>query len=359
MITKQDQQSATLNSATMACPLPLTDYPEIVQAHGGGGQLSQELVEHLFLPAFRNPELQQLADSTVLTLADQNLAFSTDSFVVRPLFFPGGSIGELAVHGTVNDVAMSGATPLYLSVGMIIEEGLPLDTLSEIVHRMANAAQEANVQIVAGDTKVVEHGHGDGLYINTTGIGVVPDGIELAPSQIRVGDAVLISGTIGDHGMAIMSVREGLEFSSPIESDTAALHSLVAKMLEVCPTVRMLRDPTRGGLATSLNEIAAAANLGIVLREDALPIDSAVRSACELLGIDPLYVANEGKLVAIVPKEHAEMVLCTMQQHPAGRNAAIVGQVVEQYPQKVVMENSLGSMRIVHLPMGEQLPRIC
>jgi hydrogenase expression/formation protein HypE len=313
-----------------SCPAPLRDYPNIVAGHGGGGQLSSELVEHLFLPAFDNEMLANLADSAVLPATGQRLAFSTDSFVVRPLFFPGGSIAELAVNGTVNDVAMSGAQPVYLSAGFILEEGFPVETLSIIARRMAEAARLAGVNIVTGDTKVVEKGHGDGCYINTSGIGLLADGLHLGPDQARPGDAVIISGTIGDHGMAVMSVREGLEFESVIESDTAALNGLVAKMLERCTDIHALRDPTRGGVASALNEIAAKSNVGIELDEANLPVTGPVQSACEFLGLDPLFVANEGKVIAIAPQVQAEGLVQSMRQHPLGCQAAIIEPTVAQ-----------------------------
>ncbi len=342
-----------------SCPAPLRDYPNIVAGHGGGGKLSSELVEHLCLPAFDNELLTKLGDSAVLPVSGQRVAFSTDSFVVRPLFFPGGSIAELAVNGTVNDVAMSGAQPLYLSAGFIIEEGFPVQTLNTIARRMAEAARLAGVNIVTGDTKVVERGHGDGCFINTSGIGLLADGLHLGPDQARPGDAVIISGTMGDHGMAVMSVREGLEFQSMIESDTAALNGLVAKMLERCPDIHALRDPTRGGVASALNEIASKSNVGIELDEACLPVANPVHSACEFLGLDPLFVANEGKLIAIAPQVQAERLVQTMRQHPLGRQAAIIGRVVEAHPTMVVAKTSIGGTRVVSVPIGEQLPRIC
>jgi hydrogenase expression/formation protein HypE len=346
------------------CPAPLRDRPRIVLGHGGGGGLSQDLIEHVFLPAFGNPLLDRLGDSSVLDVAPRltaggRLAFSTDSYVVRPLIFPGGSIGELAVHGTVNDLAMSGAEPLFLSAGFILEEGLAITNLVEIVQRMAAAAHAAGVLIVTGDTKVVERGHGDGIYVNTSGIGVVPPGIDLGPTRVQPGDAVLVSGSLGDHGMAIMSVREGLEFEAAIQSDTAPLHGLVASMLAAHPDVRLLRDPTRGGLATSLNEIAVLTNLGIEIDEQAIPVRPIVASACEILGLDPLQVANEGKLVAIVPAESAELLLAAMRSHPYGRAATIIGRVVGAHPGRVALRTTLGGSRVIPLPLGEQLPRIC
>lgn len=341
------------------CPLPLRDYPSVVLGHGGGGQLSAELVEHLFLPALGGADPAALTDSAVLTLPGTRIAYSTDSFVVRPLIFPGGSIGTLAVHGTVNDLAMSGATPVALSVGFILEEGLPMATLARIVHELGAAAREAGVRIVTGDTKVVERGHGDGLYINTSGIGVVPPGREIGPTRVRAGDVVLVSGTIGDHGMAIMSQREGLEFETTITSDSAALHTLVAALLDAAPGVRALRDPTRGGVASALTEIARASNVGLVVREDAVPVRPPVRAACELLGLDPFFVANEGKLLAIVPPHEADAALAALRAHPLGREAAIIGEAVEAHPGLLVGRTGIGARRVITMQIGEQLPRIC
>lgn len=350
-------QRPDLNGWT--CPIPLRDHPNIVLGHGGGGQLSAELVEHLFLPAFRNDALEGLGDASVLTLDAGRTAFSTDSFVVQPLFFPGGCIGDLAVNGTVNDLAMTGAEPLYLSAGFIIEEGLPLATLAGIVERMAAAAREAGVTLVAGDTKVVDRGHGDGVYINTSGIGRIPDGVNIAPNRARPGDVVIVSGTIGDHGMAVMSVREGLEFETLIESDSAPLNGLVRAMLAVTPEIHALRDPTRGGVASALNEIARASGTGIIIEENDLPVQPAVRAACELLGMDPLYVANEGKLIAILPETHADAVLAAMCAHPLGESAAIIGRVVAENPGVLAARTGLGGLRVVDMQIGEQLPRIC
>lgn len=344
--------------------MPLRNTPNIVMGHGGGGSLTAELVEHLFLPAFANEKLEALGDSAQLDLHEllmsgARLAFSTDSYVVRPLFFPGGNIGDLAVNGTVNDVAMSGARPLYLSAGFILEEGFPLEMLGRIAHTMGTAARQAGVTLVTGDTKVVNKGQGDGVYINTSGIGIIPPGINIAPHCARPGDAVIISGEIGLHGIAIMSLREGLDFEVAIESDCAPLADLVAAMLRVTTDIHVLRDPTRGGVAASLNEIAKASQVGIVLTERNLPISAPVRSACEMLGLDPLYVANEGKLIAIVPAPEADAVVERLQQHPLGRVAAIIGQVVNQPAGRVVAKTGIGGTRIVDLPMGEQLPRIC
>jgi hydrogenase expression/formation protein HypE len=341
------------------CPLPLRDHPNVVLGHGGGGRLTAELIEHLFVPAFRNSILQCLGDSSILPQLGGRLAFSTDSFVVRPLFFPGGSIGELAVNGTVNDIAMSGAMPLYLTAGFIIEEGLPIATLGEIVARMAAAAEIAGVSLVAGDTKVVDRGHGDGVFINTSGIGLLPDGLNIGPSLACPGDVVIVSGTIGDHGMAIMSVREGLEFESLIRSDSAPLYGLVTDMLSASNRVHVLRDATRGGVAAVLNEIATASEVGIAIKERSLPVMPAVASACELLGMDPMHVANEGKLIAIVSPDDADVVLARMREHPLGIQAAIIGEVVAQHSGMVVASTGIGGTRVIAMQIGEQLPRIC
>jgi hydrogenase expression/formation protein HypE len=330
-----------------------------VLGHGGGGKLSAELIENLFLPAFRNPAIECLGDSAVLRVPPGRLAFSTDSYVVRPLFFPGGSIGELAINGTVNDIAMSGAHPLYLSVAFILEEGLPMATLGQIVERMRIAAALAGVQVVTGDTKVVERGHGDGCFISTSGIGLVPEGREVGPARAKPGDAVIVSGTIGDHGMAVMSVREGLEFESVIQSDSAALSSLVEAIFAASHDIHVLRDPTRGGLASSLNEIAAQSHVGIALIEDKLPVKADVQSACELLGMDPIYVANEGKLVAIVPPSSADAVLHAMRRHPLGTAAAVIGTVVAERPGMLTAKTKIGGTRVIPMQIGEQLPRIC
>lgn len=342
-----------------ACPLPLRHHPNIVMGHGGGGKLSADLIQHLFLPALANATLGALGDSALLDLPGARLAFSTDSFVVRPLFFPGGNIGDLAVNGTVNDIAMSGAQPLYLSAGFILEEGLPLSTLGFIAESMGEAARRAGVTIAAGDTKVVDKGHGDGVYVNTAGLGLIPEGIRIAPDRARPGDVVLVSGTLGDHGIAIMSVREGLEFESVIASDTAPLNGLVQTMLACSAGIHVLRDPTRGGLAATLNEIAQASGVGIVLDEAAVPVNPAVAAACEMLGLDPFYVANEGKLIAIVPAAVAELLLAAMRADPLAAQAARIGSVVADHPGRVVAHTGLGATRLVDLPIGEQLPRIC
>jgi hydrogenase expression/formation protein HypE len=354
---------------SFTCPAPLRDRPQIVMGHGGGGALSRDLIEQIFLPAFGNPVLDQLGDSAVLDptgldLAPRlakggRLAFSTDSYVVRPLVFPGGSIGELAVNGTVNDLAMSGAEPLWLSAAFILEEGLAIADLAAIVARMAAAARTAGVTIVTGDTKVVERGRGDGLTITTAGIGIVPPGVDLGPHHVSPGDTIIVSGTLADHGMAIMSVREGLGFEAAIVSDTAPLHGLVAALLAACPGARMLRDPTRGGVAASLHEIAVAAKLGVEIDERAIPVSPVVASACEILGLDPLQVANEGKLLAVVPADAVEAVLDVMRAHEHGRQATLLGRIVAGHPGVVAMRTALGGSRVIPLPIGEQLPRIC
>lgn len=346
-------------NASFTCPLPLRNHPNIVMGHGGGGKLSADLVEHLFLPAFANDTLQQLGDSASIYLEGARLAFSTDSFVVRPLFFPGGNIGDLAINGTVNDLAMSGARALYLSAGFILEEGMALDDLGVIVETMSAAAQAAGVQIVTGDTKVVDRGHGDGVYINTTGLGLIPPGIHIAPNLARPGDHVLVSGEIATHGIAIMSVREGLTFETEIQTDSAPLHELVVHLLDAAPGVRVLRDPTRGGLASSLNEIATAAGVGIAIEEARVPVAPDVRAGCEFLGLDPFYVANEGKLIAIVPSEAAQTALEALRAHPLGANAANIGQVVDDHVGRVIAKTGIGGSRLIDKQIGEQLPRIC
>ena len=347
-----------------ACPLPLRDHPCIVAGHGGGGALSRDLLELVFRPAFSNPLLDRLGDSAVLDppsgpAAGDRLALSTDSYVVRPLFFPGGSIGDLAVNGTVNDLAMSGARPLGLTAGFILEEGLAIGTLVDVVGRMAAAARAAGVRIVAGDTKVVERGRGDGIYVNTAGLGVVPAGCRVGAEPVRPGDVVVASGTLGDHGMAIMSVRAGLAFEAEIASDTAPLHGLVEAMLAACPAIRLLRDPTRGGAAATLNEMAGLAGATIEIDEGSIPVDAAVAAACEILGLDPLEVASEGRLLAIVPEEGADAILAAMRTHDHGRRATAIGRVVGGGAARVVMRTALGARRIVPMPLGELLPRIC
>ncbi len=355
-----EAQSTTPDFSNWSCPLPLEGYTTIVMGHGGGGKLSNELVEHLFLPAFRNPALESLGDAAVFALGSGRLAMSTDSFVVQPLFFPGGSIGTLAVNGTVNDLAVSGADPKFLSASFILEEGFPLNKLAAIVQAMADAAATAGVKIVTGDTKVVERGHGDGCYINTAGVGLLREAVSVGPHRARPGDAILVSGTIGDHGMAIMSVREGLEFESQIRSDCAALNGMIAEVLDAAgPAVHAMRDPTRGGLASTLNEIATASAVGVAIDERALPVRPEVQSACELLGLDPVYVANEGKAVFFVAGEVADRVLTILRAHPLGRDAARIGKATAEHPRMLVARTQMGANRVIPLQIGEQLPRIC
>ncbi|MET8831754.1 hydrogenase expression/formation protein HypE [Streptomyces sp. NPDC004610] len=351
--------SDILDVTGWTCPAPLRGQSRVVMGHGGGGTLTAELVEHVFMPAFGSPPLAEQGDAAVLALGGARLAFTTDSFVVRPLFFPGGSIGDLAVNGTVNDLAMSGARPAYLSCGFILEEGVEIETVARVADAVGAAARAARVEIATGDTKVVESGHGDGIYLNTSGIGLVPPGVDLRPARVVPGDVVLVSGPIGEHGVAVLSVREGLEFGVEIVSDCAPLADLVAAVLAVTPDVRVLRDPTRGGLAASLNEIATASGTGVVLTERDVPVPPAVANACAVLGLDPFYVANEGKLVAVVPRDRADAVLAAMRAHPQGAGAAVIGEVVAQHPGMVVARTGLGGTRVVDMPLGEQLPRIC
>ncbi|MBX9392068.1 hydrogenase expression/formation protein HypE [Streptomyces sp. TRM72054] len=341
------------------CPAPLRDRPRVVMGHGGGGAMSAELIEQVIVPALGGQEPAPLTDSATVELGGARLAFSTDSFVVRPLFFPGGSIGDLAVNGTVNDLAMSGARPACLSCGLILEEGVEIDTVARVAEALGAAARAAGVRVVTGDTKVVEAGHGDGVYINTSGIGLIPAGVDLRPERVVPGDVVIVSGAVGVHGVAIMSERENLRFDVGIVSDCAPLGGLVEAMLAVTPDLHVLRDPTRGGLAASLNEIAAAAGCGVVVQERAVPVPPPVASACAMLGLDPMYVANEGKLIAFVPREHADAVLAAMRAHERGSEAAIIGEVVADHPGMVVARTGLGGTRVVDMPLGEQLPRIC
>ena len=345
----------------LSCPLPLSDHDTVQLAHGAGGRLTGELIARHLLPRFGNPLLDRLEDQAVLEAPGGRLALTTDTFVVSPLEFPGGDIGDLAVNGTVNDLAMGGARPLYLTVALVLEEGLPLAQLDRILDSMAAAARRAGVQVVAGDTKVVDRGHGDGLYVNTTGLGVVPDGLSLGADRLRPGDAVLLSGSVADHGMAVLATREELSFRATIRSDTAPLHELAAALLDACPpgAVRALRDPTRGGLAATLNEFAAAAGAGIAVEESAVPVHDDVRAACEILGIDPLAVANEGKLVAVVDAAAAGDALAALRAHPLGREAARIGEVTAEHPGLVTLRTPLGVERILEMPLGLQLPRIC
>ena len=384
------------NLDSWTCPVPLRDTAAIVMGHGAGGRLSAELINSLFLPAFDGtelaPVLRQLGDSAVLNLAPQlaassgavpaaqptmwmkagaqradpytslsgvRLAFSTDSYVVRPRFFPGGNVGDLAVNGTVNDLAVSGAIPLALSVGLILEEGMPLPELGVITETMGAAARAAGVSIVTGDTKVVDAGHGDGVYINTAGIGLVPAGLDLGPHRVAPGDGILVSGPIGQHGIAVLSVRDGLEFGSEITTDSAPLTGLVRALLDSGADVTMMRDPTRGGLAATLNEISSASGTGVEIVERAVPVRDDVRAACGFLGLDPMQVANEGRLVAFVRGADADQALAALSGHPLGAGAALIGEVVSAHPGVVVAKTGIGGTRIVDLPLAEQLPRIC
>jgi hydrogenase expression/formation protein HypE len=361
--------AAAIETDRLACPLPITDYPHVLLGHGSGGKLTAELIQRVFLPAWNNATLAALEDQATCDLSEQaagsngnpapRLAFTTDAFVVRPLFFPGGDIGKLAVHGTINDLAVGGAIPLYLSAAFILEEGLPMADLRRIVESMRQACDEAKVALVTGDTKVVDRGKADGVFITTSGIGLLPDERRLSIHGAQPGDRVLVSGTIGDHGIAIMSVREGIEFETLLESDTAPLASLTEAMLACCPTIRCMRDPTRGGLASALNELAVASRVGVRLDEAAMPIRGEVRAACEMLGLDPLYVANEGKLIAVVPSEYSAMVLQAMRSHPLGRNAVDLGEIVSDHVGLVVLNTLIGGQRVVSMLSGEQLPRIC
>jgi hydrogenase expression/formation protein HypE len=341
------------------CPVPLGDPSEILLGHGSGGKLTSRLIETMLLPAFRNPELEVLDDQAIVSVGGSRLAFTTDSYVVTPIFFPGGDIGELAVNGTVNDLAVGGAQPLFLSLAFILEEGLPLADLERVVDSTRRAARRAGVRIVTGDTKVVGRGSGDKIFINTSGIGAVPEGIHLSSSQVRPGDAILLSGTIGDHGVAIMSQREGLEFEGELESDTAPLHELTAAALRACPGIHAMRDPTRGGLAATLVEIATRRQLGIEVDEPTIPVNDTVRGACEILGLDPLFVANEGKLVVFVPEKESAKVLAAMRSHPLGRRANRIGRVTEEHRGLVLLRTAVGGDRVLDLPFAEVLPRIC
>jgi hydrogenase expression/formation protein HypE len=342
-----------------SCPLPRTNYREIVLAHGSGGKVSQDLIQKIVLPQFRNALLEPLHDGATFSVNGTRLAFSTDSYVVSPIFFPGGDIGKLAVHGTVNDLAMCGARPLHLSVGFILEEGLPLDDFWKIVQSMRQAADAAGVTLVTGDTKVVDRGKADKIFINTSGIGVVPEGVNIAPKRAQPGDKIIVSGALAVHGIAIMSVRENLEFETEIASDTAPLNGLVEAIFAATQDVHVLRDPTRGGLSSALCEISQAAEVGMLIEEARIPIDEEVRGACEILGLDPLYVANEGKLVAIVPANVADPVLAAMRAHPLGAQSAIIGEVTADHAGFVLMKTRVGGTRVVDMLAGEQLPRIC
>lgn len=354
--------SESIETRFGACPVPLVDSDEILLGHGSGGKLTSRLIERLILPAFANPALEALDDQAIVPIdvaAGGRLAFTTDSYVVTPIFFPGGDIGELAVNGTVNDLAMGGAVPRYLSLAFILEEGLPLADLARVVDSARRAADRAGVAVVTGDTKVVGRGSGDKVFINTSGVGFVPPGVALSSRRVEPGDVILLSGTIGDHGMAILSRREGLELDGPLESDTAPLHELVAALLAAAPDLHALRDPTRGGVAAALVEIASRRRLGIEIDESAVPIKDSVRGACEILGLDPLLVANEGKLVAFVPEASAGAALAALRAHPLGRDARRIGAVTARHPGLVTVRTPIGGERVLDLPFAEPMPRIC
>jgi len=366
MLTKLTtiQKSSGANGAAAAvllgaCPVPISQHQEIVLGHGSGGRLTHQLIQNIVLPQFRNDLLEPMHDGAVFSVNGTRFAFSTDSFVVKPIFFPGGDIGKLAVYGTVNDLAMCGARPLYLSAGFILEEGLGMEDFSRVVTSMKHAAADAGVLLVTGDTKVVDRGKGDQMFINTSGIGLVRPGVNIHPDRAEIGDQIVLNGPIAVHGIAIMSVREGLEFETQIASDTAPLNGLVEAMLNAAPDVRVLRDPTRGGVTSALSEIAEQARVGIRLDEAAIPISEEVKGACEILGLDPLYVANEGKLLAVVSPGDARAVLAAMRAHPLGRDAAVIGEVVGEHAGMVTMRTRVGGMRVVDMLSGEQLPRIC
>jgi hydrogenase expression/formation protein HypE len=342
-----------------ACPAPILDHKTVVLGHGSGGKLTHQLIQKMIVPAFQNPILEAQHDGAILPMNGARIAFSTDSYIVHPIFFPGGNIGDLAVNGTVNDLAMCGAKAQYLSASLIIEEGLPMDDLWQVLSSMRAAAERAGVTLVTGDTKVVDRGKGDKIFVNTSGIGMVPDDVNIDPALATPGDLIILSGPIASHGMAIMSVREGLEFETAIESDTAALNGLVETMLAASSAIHVLRDPTRGGVASALNEIAERSRVGIRIDESRIPIRADVQGACEILGLDPLYVANEGKLLAFVSPHDADGVLAAMRHDPLGTESEIIGEVIAEHPQLVVMRTRIGGNRIVDMLSGEQLPRIC
>jgi len=344
---------------SLQCPIPRSDYEHVLLAHGGGGKLTRDLIDRMFLPLLGNEILEQGHDGALLPPVKGELAMTTDSFVVDPIFFPGGDIGDLAVNGTVNDLLCCGAEPFYISLAFILEEGFLLQDLWKIVQSVAQAAKNAGVKIVTGDTKVVEKGKGDKVYINTTGMGRVMDGLDISPKRCRQGDVVIINGSLGDHGIAILTTRQGLELESPVISDTAALKDMMLDVFRNIPDIHVLRDPTRGGLASALNEICSSSGTGIRLQEDLLPLNGGVRGACELMGLDPLYVANEGKILVIVPAEEAEKTLSVMKKHDLGKDSRIIGKVIDEHPGILTMETSIGSTRIVDMISGEQLPRIC
>jgi hydrogenase expression/formation protein HypE len=350
---------STLTNFALTCPLPLQNYPNVLLAHGGGGKLMHQLIGKLFVPAFRNPLLEAQHDASVFEAGGARLALTTDSYVVRPLFFPGGDLGSLSVYGTVNDLAMAGARPLYLSAGFIIEEGLAMEKLWQIVSSMQQAAEKAGVQIITGDTKVVDKGKGDGLFINTAGVGVVEHSLRIAPQAVVPGDVILVSGDLARHGMAIMAVREGLEFESEIQSDSAPLAAPALELIRAGVEVHCLRDLTRGGLTSVLNEIAEAAGLTLQVDEKLIPVREDVRGACEILGLDPLHVACEGRFAVFVPEHEADRALAILKSHPVSTGACAIGRVADQRQPKVLLKSAIGVQRILDMATGEQLPRIC
>ena len=352
-------KDATNIEAGFSCPLPIAEYKRILLAHGGGGKLTHDLVQQMFAPKFKNKFLEPFHDGAVFSVEKSRLAFTTDSYVINPIFFPGGDIGKLSICGTINDLAMCGARSLFLSSAFIIEEGLPVEELWKIVCSMEQIMNESGVQLVTGDTKVVDKGKGDKIFITTSGIGIVPEGVDINPKRATPGDQIILSGSIAEHGIAIMSVRQGLEFDTQIVSDCAPLHQLVATMIEASNEIHVLRDPTRGGVATVLNEIDDSSKVGISISEKNIPISEEVKGACEILGFDPLYVANDGKLISFVPPQAVEKVLTAMRSHPLGTNSTLIGEVTSEHPGTVVMKTRIGSSRIVDMLSGEQLPRIC
>jgi hydrogenase expression/formation protein HypE len=345
--------------SVLTCPVPYATDEFILLGHGSGGRLSAKLMEDVFLPAFRNSELERMDDQAIFDVPAGRVAMSTDTYVVKPMFFPGGNLGELAVYGTVNDLAVGGATPKYLSAGFVLEEGLSLDTLRRLVGAMAAAARRCGVEIVTGDTKVVEKGSGDGVFINTTGVGFMPEGVRYSAANVTPGDRIVLNGSLGEHGITILAQREGLGLGGDLRSDTAPLHELCAAVMKAAPGLHAMRDLTRGGLSSALNEIARSARVGVEIEERAIPIRDEVRGACELFGLDPLYVANEGKMIAFVPEEEAEAAVAVMQTNELSRSARIIGVVTERHPRMVTLRTTLGTERIVDMLAQDQLPRIC
>ncbi|MBM4176177.1 MAG: hydrogenase expression/formation protein HypE [Ignavibacteria bacterium] len=343
----------------LSCPIPKSEYDKVLLAHGGGGTLSHHLLQKIFFSQFNNELLDVQHDGAMFTIGGNRFAFTTDSYVVNPIFFPGGNIGDLAVNGTVNDLSVCGAKPLFISAGFIIEEGFEIEQLWRVVLSMNEAAKRAGVKIVTGDTKVVDKGKGDKVFISTSGVGLIENGIDIFPKNCRVGDVILLNGKIADHGIAIMSARQGLEFETEVVSDSAPMNGLVDSILKVTKNVHVMRDPTRGGIASALNEIASAANVGIEIYEDKIPLSEQVKGACEILGFDPLYIANEGKVLIFVPESESKKVLEIMRQHEYGRESQIIGRVTQENPKTVLMKTLIGSKRIVDMISGEQLPRIC